>query len=119
MTTTDTKNAAQTYHHGWAHGNGADQMRPVMAADFAFKMGEMTITGRDAFLDGGGWPQGATVSMLAEAYEGDHGFQLYECVNGDRSLRMCEHFTVSNGVISEVELLVDHAALGAFMAPAD
>ena len=119
MTTEATKKAARTYHHGWAHGAGADDMRPAMAETFTFTMGEMRIEGREGFLEGGGWPTGVEVATIAEAYDGEHGFQLYECRNGDRSVRMCEHFTVADGVVATVELIVDHQALGAFMAPAD
>ena len=118
MTTTDTRTAAQTYHAGWTSGSGAEAMRPVMAEGFTFTMGEMRIEGRESFLEGGGWPQGATVTMVAEAYDGDHGFQLYQCEADDRAVTMCEHFTVSDGTIASIELVVDHAALGAFLAPA-
>ena len=119
MTTEQTRQAARAYHRGWAHGAGADDMRPVMDEDFVFAMGEMRIEGREAFLAGGGWPEGAEVTTVAEAYDGDHGFQLYECANGDTTVQMCEHLTVSAGRIVAVELIVDHARLGAFMASAD
>ena len=46
-----TKDVAQTYHQSWAHG--AEEMRPVMAEAFTFRMGEMVIDGREAFLAGG------------------------------------------------------------------
>ncbi len=118
MSTDQTRRAAQTYHQGWAHGSGADEMRPVMAEDFVFVMGEMRIEGREAFLSGGGWPEGATVTTTAEAYEGDHGFQLYECARGESRVQMCEHFIVSDGRITMVELVVDQQQLGAFMASA-
>lgn len=119
MGSDQTRQTARTYHEGWTSGAGADAMRPVMAEDFAFVMGEMRIEGREAFLSGGGWPRGATVTTLAEAYDGESGFQLYECAKGDATVRMCEHFTVRDGVIAEVELIVDHGQLGAFMAATD
>jgi hypothetical protein len=33
---------------------------------------------RDAFLDSGAFPRGATVTMVAEAYQDDVAFQLYD-----------------------------------------
>ena len=116
MTTTDTKNAAQQYHEAWSSGAGADTMRRVMASDFVFSMGEMRIEGREAFLNGGGWPTGVEVAMVAQAYDGEHGFQLYDCSRGDLTVRMCEHFTVRDGAVVAVELFVDHEALAAFMS---
>ena len=115
MVTNESRAAAKAYHQGWAHGDGADDMRGVMAEDFSFTMGDMVVAGREAFLAGGGWPEGANVTMLAEAYDGEHGFQLYDCVAGEHSVRMCEHRHVRDGVIASVELIVDHAALGAFL----
>lgn len=119
MGTEQTRQAARTYHQGWAHGSGADEMRPVMDENFVFTMGDMRIEGREAFLGGGGWPEGATVKTVAEAYDGDHGFQLYQCARGDATVQMCEHFTVRDGRIAAVDLIADHQQLGAFMAPAD
>jgi hypothetical protein len=116
MSDSDTRQAARTYHHGWAHGSGAAEMRPVMAEAFSFRFGDMLIEGREAFLAGGGWPEGAEVTMVAEAYQGEHGFQLFDCVDGDRTVRMCEHLVVRGGLLVSCELVADHVAVGALLS---
>jgi hypothetical protein len=53
---------------------------------------------------------------VAEAYDGEHGFQLYAAVNGMARIRSAEHLVVRGGVLAATEILGDLAAFQAFMA---
>jgi hypothetical protein len=87
-----------------------------MSPQFVFEAGPQRVEGRDAFLAGGGWPEGATTTMVAEAYDGEHAFQLYAAVNGMARIRSVEHLVVRDGAIATSEIVGDLAAFQAFMA---
>jgi hypothetical protein len=45
----------------------------------------MHIEGREQFLAGaGGWPERAVTTLLAEAYDGEHAFQIYSATAARR-----------------------------------
>jgi tRNA U38,U39,U40 pseudouridine synthase TruA len=73
------------------------------------------MTGRDAVLNSFKWPEGATTTMVSEAYEGDHGFQMYDAVNGEKSVRIVEHIEVEDCHLVHSTVVVDGAAFMAFM----
>ena len=56
------------------------------------------------------------VWLVAEAYDGEHGFQLYEAVNGTARIRSAEHLVVRDGAIAATEIAGDLAAFQVFMA---
>jgi hypothetical protein len=87
-----------------------------MSPRFVFDARPTRIEGRDALLAGGGWPEGATTTMVAEAYDGEHAFQLYDAVNGLARIRSAEHLVVRDGAIASSEIVGDLAAFQAFMA---
>lgn len=115
MATGETSAVARSYFDAWSSGQGADAMRALLDEGFRFDAGMHVVEGREAFLAGGGWPEGAAVTMLAEAYDGDDAFQLYEGVRGDQRVKIAEHLTVRGGRIVASEIVVDGAAFGAFM----
>jgi hypothetical protein len=74
----------------------------------------MTIEGRDAFLDAGAFPADATTTMVAEAYQGEIGFQMYDAERGGRRVRIVEQLTVRDGKLARSVFVADMAAFAAF-----
>ena len=116
MGTEDTARIARAYFDAWSNRRGADALRRLLAADFVFDAGPVHIEGREAFLGAAEWPARARTTLVAEAYEGEHGFQLYEAVNGTARIRSAEHLVVRGGVLASTEIVGDLAAFQAFMA---
>jgi hypothetical protein len=87
-----------------------------LAEHFVFDAGPIHIEGREAFLGASDWPARATTTLVAEAYGGEHAFQLYEAVNGFARIRSAEHLVVRDGAIVSSEILGDLAAFQVFMA---
>ena len=116
MATEDTARIARAYFDIWSRRRGADALRPLLAADFVFDAGPVHIEGREAFLGASDWPARATTTIVAEAYDGEHAFQLYEAVNGFARIRSAEHLVVRDGAIVASEIVGDLAAFQAFMA---
>jgi len=116
MSTEDTARVARAYFDAWSNRRGAEALRPMLAAGFLFDAGAVHIEGREAFLGAAEWPARATTTMHAEAYDGEHAFQLYEAVNGTARIRSAEHLVVRDGVIVSSEIVGDQAAFAAFMA---
>jgi len=78
----------------------------------------MHIEGRDQFLAAAGatgWPEQAVTTLLAEAYDGEHAFQLYTGSNGGKNVKIAEHLVVRDGRLTSSEVVVDGAAFMAFM----
>jgi hypothetical protein len=115
VSTADTARVARAYFEAWSTRQGPEALRPLMAEDFAFVSGPTRIEGREAFLGAGAWPARATTTMQAEAYDGDHAFQLYEAVNGFARVRIAEHLTIRDGRIVTSEIVGDQAAFQVFM----
>jgi hypothetical protein len=114
--TDDTARIARSYFENWSNRRGPDALRPLLAEDFVFEAGPIRIEGREAFLGASEWPARATTTLVAEAYDGEHAFQLYEAVNGMARIRSVEHLLVRDGVIAASEIVGDLAAFQAFMA---
>jgi ketosteroid isomerase-like protein len=116
MSSEDTARVARAYFEAWSGRRGADALRPLLAEDFVFDAGPVHIEGREAFLGASEWPARATTTLLAEAYDGEHAFQLYAAVNGFARIRSVEHLVVRDGAIAGSEIVGDLAAFQAFMA---
>jgi hypothetical protein len=116
VSTEDTARVARAYYDAWTNRRGPDALRPLLAADFVFDAGPVHIEGREAFLGASEWPARATTTLHAEAYDGEHAFQLYEAVNGMTRIRSAEHLVVRDGAIASSEIVGDLAAFQAFMA---
>jgi tetrahydrodipicolinate N-succinyltransferase len=61
------------------------------------------------------WPKDATTNLVAEAYQDDKGFQMYDAVNGPNKVRIAEHMVVRDGQLVHSTVVVDGAAFMAFM----
>ena len=116
MGTEDTARVARAYFEAWTSRRGPDALRALLAEDFVFDAGPVHIEGREAFLGASEWPAAARTTLEAEAYEGEHAFQLYEAVNGFARIRSVEHLVVRDGVIVASEIVGDLQAFQAFMA---
>ena len=116
MSTDDTARVARAYFETWTERRGPDALRPLLAETFVFDAGSIHIEGREAFLGAAAWPARARTTLVAEAYDGEHAFQLYEAVNGLARIRSAEHIVVRGGVIVATEILGDLAAFQVFMA---
>jgi ketosteroid isomerase-like protein len=114
MATQETRSIARRYFDAWTSKNAA-AVREALAPDYEFTAGELQIKGRDAFLAGASFPPNATVKMVAEAYDGDTAFQMYDATNGGRTARIVEQLTVRDGAIASSTIVTDQAAFGAFM----
>jgi ketosteroid isomerase-like protein len=114
---TDTRQVARRYFDAWTSGEG-DTVGALLAPDFSFVAGDLRIDGREAFLAGGAFPKDATVTMVAEASEGDIAFQLYDASRGDRTIRVVEQLTVRAGQIASSVFVTDMAAFMAFASDA-
>ena len=110
-----TQEIARRYFDAWTSGD-SEMVAATLAPDFRFTGGGMEIEGRDAFLSGGAFPEDASTTMVAEAYQGDVGFQMYDARRGDRSVRIVEQLTVRDGQIASSTFVTDMAAFGAFVA---
>jgi hypothetical protein len=58
---------------------------------------------------------GATTTIVAEAYQDDHGFQMYDAVNGANTVRVVEHLEAAGGRLVRSTVVVDAAAFRAFL----
>jgi ketosteroid isomerase-like protein len=116
VSTEDTARVARAYFEAWTNRRGVDALRGLLAEDFVFDAGPVHIEGREAFLGASEWPARARTTLLAEAYDGEDGFQLYEAVNGFQRIRSAEHLVVRDGRLAHSEIVGDLAAFQAFMA---
>jgi hypothetical protein len=115
-TTDETRRVARAYFEAWSERRGPDALRPLLAEAFVFDAGPVHIEGREAFLGVAEWPARARTTLLAEAYEGEHGFQFYDAVNVTARIRSAEHLVVRDGVLVATEIVGDLAAFQVFMA---
>jgi hypothetical protein len=119
MPTDDTARVARAYHDAWTNRKGADALRELMAEAFVFDSAMMHVEGREQFLAGAGangWPERAVTTLIAEAYDDEHAFQLYTGSNGGKDVKIAEHLVIRDGHIVSSEVVVDGAAFMAFMA---
>jgi ketosteroid isomerase-like protein len=108
-----TQQVARRYYDAWTSGD-SDTVAALLSPDFRFEAGDNRIDGRDAFLDSGAFPGDATVTMVAEAYQGEVAFQLYDATRGDRTIRVAEQLTVHDGRLTRSVFVTDMAAFAAF-----
>jgi ketosteroid isomerase-like protein len=108
-----TQQIARRYFDAWTSGD-TNAVTTLLAPAFTFTAGDRRIEGRDAFLDSGAFPRDATTTMVAEAYQDDVAFQLYDATRGSRTIRVVEQLTVRDGRIASSVFVTDMAALAAF-----
>jgi hypothetical protein len=108
-----TEQVARRYYDAWASGD-RHTVTTLLAPTFRFAAGDLRIDGREAFLASGAFPRDATVTMIAEAYQDEVAFQLYDATRGDRTIRVAEQLTVRNGLIASSNFVTDMAAFAAF-----
>lgn len=113
-TTEQTAEIARAYFQAWTTGDRDGVVR-ALADDFVFDSAMVTLHGRQAVLDSQAWPAGATTTIVAEAYQGDRGFQMYDAVNGANSVRVVECLRVAGGRLVRSDVVVDAAAFRAFL----
>jgi ketosteroid isomerase-like protein len=109
-----TQQLARRYFDAWTSGDG-DTVTALLSPDFRFTAGDLSIDGRAAFLDSGAFPRDATVTMVAEAYQDDVGFQLYDATRGDRTIRVVEQLTVRDGRITSSVFVTDMSRFATFV----
>ena len=113
-----TQQVARCYYDAWTSGD-RHTVTTLLAPTFRFAAGDLKIDGREAFLEGGAFPRDATVTMVAEAYQDEVGFQLYDATRGDRTIRVAEQLTVRDGMITSSNFVTDMAAFAAFAGAGD
>ena len=112
------QDVARRYFEAWTTGDRA-AVTDLLAPDFRFTAGELSIAGRDAFLAGASFPADARTTMVAEAYQGNVGFQMYDASRAGRTVRIVEQLTMRDGAIASAEVVTDPSAFAAFAgAPA-
>jgi ketosteroid isomerase-like protein len=108
-----TQQIARRYFDAWTSGD-LDTVTTLLAPDFTFSAGDLKIDGRRAFLDAGAFPRDASTTMVAEAYQDDVAFQLYDATRGDLTIRVAEQLTIRDGRIASSNFVTDMAAFAAF-----
>ena len=94
-----TQEIARRYYDAWTGGDSTT-VAALLSPDFQFVAGDLTIDGRDAFLQRGAFPDDATTAMVAEAYQDGVAFQMYDATRGDRTIRIVEQLTVRDDLIA-------------------
>lgn len=112
--TRQTADTARSYFQGWTTGDRA-AVENALAEDFTFESAMITFSGRDQMLNAMQWPAGATTVLVADAYEGDHGFQMYDATNAGNTVRIAEYMVVRDGKLVSSSVVCDGAAFMAFM----
>jgi hypothetical protein len=107
---------ARRYFDAWTSRDRAT-VAALLSPDFRFAAGDITIEGRDAFLASGAFPSDATTTMVAEAYQGDVAFQMYDATRGERTVRIVEQLTVRDDLVVSSTFVADMATFAAFAAP--
>jgi ketosteroid isomerase-like protein len=112
--TGSTEETARKYFRGWMSGDGAT-VAALLAPDFTFAAGDLSIEGREAFLTAGAFPRDARTTMVAQAYQGETAFTLYDATRGPHTVRVVEQLTVRDGVIRSSTFVADMAAFMALL----
>jgi len=114
--TAQTEQVARRYFEAWTTRD-SETTASLLTENFVFKGGGMAVEGREAFLDTCVVAADADVTLVAEAYQGGIGFQMYDIARGAQSVRIVELLTVRDGVIVSSTFQTDMAAYTAFMTP--
>jgi len=109
-----TQQIARRYYDAWTSGD-SHTVATLLSPTFTFSAGDMKIDGREAFLDSGAFPRDATTTMVAEAYQDDVAFQLYDATRDARTIRVVEQLTVRDGRIASSVFVTDMTAFMAFI----
>jgi ketosteroid isomerase-like protein len=109
-----THQIARRYYDAWTSGD-SHTVATLLSPTFTFSAGDMKIDGREAFLDSGAFPRDATTTMVAEAYQDDVAFQMYDATRGARTIRVVEQLTVRDGRIASSLFVTDMTAFMAFI----
>jgi ketosteroid isomerase-like protein len=109
-----THQIARRYYDAWTSGD-SHTVATLLSPTFTFSAGDMKIDGREAFLDSGAFPPDATTTMVAEAYQDDVAFQMYDATRGARTIRVVEQLTVRDGRIASSLFVTDMTAFMAFI----
>jgi ketosteroid isomerase-like protein len=109
-----TQQIARRYYDAWTSGD-SDTVATLLSPTFTFSASDMKIDGREAFLDSGAFPRDATTTMVAEAYQDDVAFQLYDTTRGARTIRVVEQLTVRDGRIASSVFVTDMTGFMAFI----
>jgi hypothetical protein len=109
-----TQQVARRYYDAWTSGD-RHTVTTLLAPAFRFAAGDLKIDGREAFLASGAFPRDATVTMVAEAYQDDVGFQLYDATRGDLTIRVAEQLIVRDGKVASSSFVTDMAAFAALV----
>jgi hypothetical protein len=110
--------ASRAYYAAWTNRKGAGALRQIMAEASIFDSALTHVEGREQFLAGAsanGWPERAVATLLAGAYDGEHGFQIYTATNGGKKVKIAEHLIIRDGHLEFREVVVDGAAFREFM----
>lgn len=114
--TGNTEAIARRYFDAWTSGD-TTTVTSLLAADFTFGAGDMSIEGRDAFLNAAAFPRDAHTTMVAQAYQDETAFQMYDAARGTRTVRIVEQLTVRDGLIRSSTFVADMSAFMALMRP--
>jgi hypothetical protein len=112
--TQTTEATARSYFEARTSGDGAT-VAALLAPDFTFAAGDLSIEGREAFLNAGAFPRDAHTTMVAQAYQGETALQLYDATRGPHTVRIVEQLTVRDGVIRSSMFVADMAAFQALL----
>ena len=105
-----TKNVMRAYFDAWANGD-SEGIVEIMADDC-----QLTTTADSFRVSGRTWPRDIIVKMVAEAYADDHGFHMYDATHGAVTIRIVEHITVQNGLVTSITASCDRESYEAFCA---
>jgi hypothetical protein len=62
------------------------------------------------------FPPDATTEMVAEAYQDEVGFQMYDATRAEQTVRIVEQLTVRNGLIVSSTFVTDMTSFTAFLS---
>lgn len=113
-----TEETARQYYHAWT-SHDSRTVAALLAKDFRFSSGDTSIEGKDAFLSAGAFPHDAQTTMVAEAYQGETAFQMYDATRGANKVRIVEQLTVRGGLVRSSNFVADRSAFMALMNLAD
>jgi ketosteroid isomerase-like protein len=111
--TAETQDVARRYFAAWTSRDGKT-VASLLSDDFQFVGGERVL-GREAFLSAGAFPADAETKMIAEAYQSEVGFQLYDSTRNGRSVRIVECLRVRGGRIVSSTSVTDMTAFLSFV----
>lgn len=113
--TDPTRGVVRVYHEAWFSGR-VDDAVACLAPDLTVEVPVNTYPTRESFGEAlrGFSPMVRHITMLAEFVEGNEAMLLYDLeISGLGSLRVAEHFTLSQGRITRIRQVHDTVAVRA------